>query len=101
MGGEAEHVVLVLLLVPHAVVADARHHVLASAGLSGGGDGILDRAVAQPAGVAPVQPASPRVIQLVKRCHNGVLVPTRPLRIVEIEVVTTETRVVGEDDSYK
>lgn len=100
MGGEAEHIVLVLLFVSQAIVANARHCVLASAGFSGGGDGILDRAVTQPASVAPVHPSSPRIIQLVKGRYDGVLVTTCLLSVVEIEVVTTQARVVGEDNTY-
>lgn len=97
---EAEDVVLVLVFVSQAVVSDPRHRVLASAGFSGSGDGILDRAVAQPAGVAPVHPSSPRVVQLVERCHDGVLVTTRPLGVVEIEVVATQAWEVREDYTY-
>ena len=66
VGGEAEHVVVVLVLVSQAIVADTGHRVLASTGLSGVGDGILHRAVTQPAGIAPVHISSPGVIQLVK-----------------------------------
>lgn len=100
MGGEAEHVVVVLLLVSQAIVANARHRVLASAGFSGGVDGILDCAVTQPAGVAPVQLFSPRVIQLIKGRHDGILVTTCPLSVVEIEVVAAQTGKVGEDNTY-
>lgn len=66
VGGEAEHIVVVLLLFSQAIVADAWHCVLASAGFSGGGDGILDRAVTQPSRVAPVQVSLPRFVQLIK-----------------------------------
>lgn len=99
MGGEAEHIVVVLVLVSQAVVANTRHCVLASAGFSGGGDGILDCAVTQPASVAPVHLSSPRIVQLVKGRHDGVLVPTCPLGVVEIEVVTTQAGEVGEDNT--
>ena len=99
--GEAEHVVVVLLFVSQAVVTDPRHRVLAPAGFSGGGDGVLDRAVAQPAGVAPVQLSSPRLVQLVEGGHDGVLVTTRPLGVVEVEIVATQAGEVGEDDTYR
>lgn len=90
---------MVLVLVSQAIVADTGHHVLASTGFSGVGDGILHRAVTQPAGIAPVHISSPGVIQLVKRGHDGILVMTRPLSVVEIEVVATQTGVVGEDNT--
>lgn len=91
---------MVLVLVSQAIVADARHCVPASTGLPGGGDGILDRAVAQPASIAPVHPSSPCVVQLLEGRHGGVLFATRPLRIVKVEVVATQTREVGVDDTY-
>lgn len=99
VGGEAEHVIVVFVLVSQAVVANAWDCVLASAGFPGVGDGILDCAVTQPAGVAPVHLSSPRIVQLVKGCHDGVLAATRPLSIVEIEVVATQTGEVGEDNT--
>lgn len=101
VGGEAEHVVVVLVFVSQAVVANPRHRVLASAGFSGCGDGILDRSVTQPAGVAPVHPFPPRVIQLVEGRHDGILVTTSSLGVVEVEVVATEAREVGEDDACR
>lgn len=91
---------MVLLLVSQSIVANAWHCVLASAGFSGGGDGILDRAVTQPAGVAPVHLSLPRLIQLIKGRHDGILVSTCPLSVVEIEVVATQTGEVGEDNTY-
>lgn len=99
MGGEAEHIIVVLVLVSHAVVANARHCVLASAGFSGCVDGILDRTIIQPAGVAPVHPSPPRIVQLVKGRNNGILVTTCPLSVVEIEVVAAEAGEVREDDT--
>lgn len=100
-GCEAEDVKVVLLLLPQAVVPNARHCVLASTWLSGDIDGILDRAIAQPAGVAPVQLALPCLVQLVEGCHNGVLVPTCSLSIVEVEVVASQAGEVGEHDTYE
>lgn len=97
--GEAEHVEVVLVLVPQPVVADARHRVPAAAGFPRGVDGVLDRPVAQPTGVAPVHPSSPRVIQLVEGSHDGVLLATRSLGVVEVKVVAPEAGVVGEEDT--
>ena len=101
MGGEAEHVIVVLVFVSQAVVSDARRHVLSTAGFTRVGDGILNRAVAQPPGVAPVQFPSPRVVQLIERSHHGVLIPARPLSVVEVQVVAAEARVVREDDTWR
>lgn len=100
VGGEAEHVVVVLVLLSQAVVADARHRVLASAGFPGCVDGILHRAVAQPARVTPVHASSPRIVQLVKGRHDGILVATRPLSIIEIEVVAPKAGEVRENNAY-
>lgn len=99
VGGEAEHVVVVLLLVSQAVAADARQRVLAPAGLSRDVDGILNASIAQPPGVAPVQLPLPRLVKLVEGRHGGVLVSARPLRVVEVQVVAAEAREVGEDDA--
>lgn len=101
VGGEAEHIIVVLLLVSQAIVSDARHCVFASAGFSGEVDGILDRAVAQPAGVAPVHLPLPRLIQLIEGRHDGILVPTRSLCVVEIEVVAPQAGEVGEHNTYR
>ncbi|KAG7218111.1 hypothetical protein INR49_020620 [Caranx melampygus] len=86
--------------VDQAVVANAWHRVLASAGLPGCVDGILHRAVAQPASVTPVHPSSPCIVQLVKGRHNGILVATRPFSIIEIEVVAAKAGEVWEDNAY-
>lgn len=99
VGGEAEDVIVVLLLVSQAVASDAWQRVLAPAGLSGDVNGILDASVAQPPGVAPVQLSLPRLMQLVEGCHRGVLLSARPLRIKEVQVVAAEAGEVGEDDA--
>lgn len=101
MGGEAEHIVVVLLLVSQAIVANAWHGVPASAGFSGVGNWILNRAVAQPTSIAPVQFSLPGLMELFSRCYNGILVSTCLLRSVEIEVVSTKAGEVGEDNTYK
>lgn len=101
VGGEAEHVIVVLLLVSQAVATDAWQRVLAPAGLSGDVNRVLNASVAQPSGVAPVQLSLPRVMQLIEGCHRGVLVPARPLRIIEVQVVAAKAREVGEDDAYR
>lgn len=100
VGGKAEHIIVILVLVSPAVAANPRQSVFASARFSWGGYRILDGAVAQPASVAPVQLSLPRIIQLIKRCHDCVLVSTCPLGVVEIEVVATQTGEVGENDTY-
>lgn len=101
VGGEAEHIVVVLLLVSQAIVSDARHRVLASTGFSGEGDGILDRAVTQPAGVAPVHLPLPGLIQLIEGRHDGVLASTRSLGVVEVEIVASQAGEVGEHNTYR
>lgn len=100
VGCEAKHVKVVLLLLPQPIVPNAWHCVLASTWLSWDIDGILDRTIAQPAGVAPVQLALPCLVQLVEGCHNGVLVATCSLSIVEVEVVASQAGEVGEHDTY-
>lgn len=100
VGGKAENIIVVLVLVSQPIVPNAWHCVLATTGFSGGVDGILDCAIRQPASIAPVHPSPPRVIQLVKRCHDGILIVTRTLCIVEIKVVASQAGVVWEDNTY-
>ncbi len=100
VGCEAEHIVVVLLLVSQAVVSYARHCVLAPARFSRGGDGILHGAITQPASIAPVQLSLPCIIQLIERRHDGILFSTCPLSFIEVEVVATQTGEVGEDNTY-
>lgn len=59
LGGEAEAVVALRLLVPVAIVTDTSGGVLAAALVPGMRDGILDGAVLQPACVTPVQTFQP------------------------------------------
>lgn len=101
MGGKAEHIIVALLLVSQAIVANAWHSVPASAGFSGVGNWIPNRAVAQPSSIAPVQFSLPGLMELFSRCYDGILVSTCPLRIVEIEVVSTKAGEVGEDNTCK
>lgn len=100
VGGEAEHVKVVLLLVSQAVASDAWQRVLAPAGLSGDVNRILNASVAQPPGVAPVQLSLPCLMQLIEGRHGGVLCLTGPLRIIEVQVVAAEAREIGKDDAY-
>lgn len=100
VGGKAEHIIVILVLVSQAIVANPWQCVFASARFSGGGYRILDGAVAQPASVAPVQLSLPRIIQLIKRRHDCILVSACPLSVIEIEVVATQTGEVGENDTY-
>lgn len=100
VGGKAENIIVVLLFVSKSVVPNSWHCVLASTGFSGDVDGILHRAITQPAGIAPVHLPLPRVIQLIKRGHDGILVSTCSLGVVEIEVVAAQTGEVREDNTY-
>lgn len=100
VGCEAENIVVVLLFVSKSIVPNSWHCVLASTGFSGDVDGILHRAVTQPAGVAPVHLPLPCFIQLIKGSHDGVLVSTCSLSVVEIEVVAAQTGEVWEDNTY-
>lgn len=87
--------------VPRAVAADARGEVHAPAGLAGQADGVLHRAVGQPARVAPVQPLAPRLEELVKVGEDGTLVLAHLLGFVEIEPVLPAGRLVGEHDAWR
>lgn len=100
VGGEAEDVIVVLLLVSQAIATDAWQRVLAPAGLSGDVNRILNASIAQPPGIAPVQLSLPCVMQLIEGCHGGVLVSACPLRIVEVQVVAAKAREIGIDDAY-
>lgn len=98
--GEAEHIVAALILVPEAIIPDARHRVLPPTGLPGLGDGVLHGAVAEPARITPVQPGPPGLIELIEGGDDGVLVQAGLLSLVKVQVVTTQPRRVGEYDTW-
>lgn len=100
VGGEAEGVVVLALLVPVAVIAHPHRRVLAAALLPRPGDGVLHRAVLQPARVAPVHALQPGLVQLVVRGQDAVLLQARLLRLVEVQGVAAQARVVGEDHTW-
>lgn len=100
-GGEAESIEAVEVPVAGAVAADARGEVHAPAGFSGQADGILNRAIGQPARVAPVQPLAPRLEELVKVGEDGALVLAHLLGFVEVEPVLPAGRLVGEHDAWR
>lgn len=100
-GGEAEGIKAVEVPVARAVAADARGEVHAAAGLAGQADGVLHRAIGQPARVAPVQPLAPRLEELVKVGEDGTLVPAHLLGFVEVEPVLPAGRLVGEHDAWR
>lgn len=97
---EAEHIIAALILVPEAIIPDAGHRVLPPTGLPGLGDGVLHGAVAEPACIAPVQPRPPGVVELIKGGDDGVLVQAGLLSLVEVQVVTTQPRRVGEYNTW-
>lgn len=67
--------------------------------LSGFGDGVAHRAVTQPAGVAPVQAASPGLYQLVVTGDHSILLKTRLRGVGEVQVVAARRWRVGKDDT--
>lgn len=97
---KAENIISAFIFIPETIIPDPRHCVLSSAGLPGLGDGVLHRAVTEPAGVTPVQPWPPGVIELVKGGDNRILVPTCSLSLMVVQVVTTQPWRVGEYNTW-
>lgn len=81
---KTENIVSALLFIPEAIVSDTRHRILPPAGLPGLGDGVLHRAIAEPASIAPVQPWPPGLVELVEGGNDGVLVQAGLLSLVEV-----------------
>lgn len=86
--------------VAWAVAADARGEVQPTARLAGQADGVLHGAVSQPACVAPVQPLTPGLEELVEGGKDGALLPARLFGFVEVEPVLPAGRLVGEHDAW-
>lgn len=99
--GQTEGIKAVEMPVARAVAADARGEVHTPAGLAGQADGVLHRAIGQPARIAPVQPLAPRLEELVKVGEDGTLVLAHLLGFVEVEPVLPAGRLVGEHDAWR
>ncbi len=99
--GETEDIISFLLLVTHPIIPHTWNGVFASTWLSGFGDGVLHRSVTEPPCIAPIQPISPCIVQLVERCHNGILVSASFLSISEVQVVTTQSRKIWENNACR
>ena len=95
-GFEAEHIITALGLVALAVRPEAGVAAGSTTRLAGLGDRILDSAVAQPAGVAPVKAAPPRLEELIEGGHRRVLPQAGLLRVVEVQVVAAQAGGVWE-----
>jgi len=87
------------MLVTPAIIADARAVVGAATRPSGFGDGILNCAVIQPAGIAPVQPPLPGLKQLIKVGDHGTLVETGLHGIMVVHSVAAHTGIVWEHNT--
>ena len=97
---EAENVVAALGLVALAVRPEAGIAAGSATGLAGLGDRVLDGAVVQPAGVAPVKAAPPRLEELVEGGHRRVLAQAGLLCVVEVQVVAAQAGGVWEYYTY-
>lgn len=97
---EAEHVVAVQAAVAWAVAAHARRQTQAPAGLPWQGDGVLHRAILQPASIAPVQALLPGTEELLEGGYHSVLLLTGLLCLGEVELVATLGRLVGKDHAW-
>ena len=86
--------------VPSPVAPNPRSEVVPPARPSGPGDGVLDRAVGQPAGIAPVQTLLPGLEELREGGQRGVLLLTDPLGFQEAQVVTTLMGLVGKHHTW-
>ena len=81
--------------LPSAIAADSRGQAVTPAGRPGLSDGVLDRAVGQPAGVAPVQALLPGLEELREGGQLGTLLLAGLLSSLEAHVVTTTRVLVG------
>lgn len=99
--GETEDIISFFLLVTHPIIPHTGNGVFASTWLSGFGDGVLHRSVTEPPCIAPIQPVSPGIVQLVERCHNGILVSASFLSIREVQVVTTQSRKIRKHNACR
>lgn len=86
--------------VAWTVAADARGEVQSSAGLAGQADGVLHGAVSQPARIAPVQPLTPGLEELVEGGEDSTLLLALSLGFMEVEPVLPAGRLVGEHDAW-
>lgn len=86
--------------VAWTIAADARGEVQPTAGLAGQVDGVLHGAVGQPARIAPVQPLTPGLEELVEGGEDGTLLLAHSLGFVEVEPVLPMRRLVGEHDAW-
>lgn len=96
--GKAEHIIEALPGLP-AVAPEAGPVVGAAAGPPGVDDGVLHRAVAQPARVAPVQAVPPGVEQLIVARNHGTLVHAGLHGVGEVQVVAASVGGVWEHDT--
>lgn len=95
---ETEDVKVVGVFVAFAIVPQTSTG-RATTRLPGLGDGVLHRAVVQPASVAPVQAVLPGVVELLEGGHHSILVHAGFLSIVEVQVIAAKPGRVREDDS--
>lgn len=88
------------MLVTQAVVSDSGAAVGSATGPSRFGDGVLNRAVAQPASIAPIQAAFPGLKQLIKAGDHGVLLLTGLLSVMEVQVVAAQMGGVRKHNAF-
>lgn len=84
--GKAEHVIAALFVLK-AIASEAGPIVGATTRSSGVDNGILHRAISQPASIAPVQAGPPGIIELIVGCNFCALFHTCPHSIDKTEVV--------------
>ena len=97
---EAEHIVAANGLIALAVRPEASVAAGSTTWLAGLGDRVLDGAVAEPPGVAPVKAGPPCLEELVKGGHRGILLQTGLLCVVEVQVVAAQAGGVWEYYTY-
>lgn len=100
-GSETEDIVEALGLVRLPIGPDARPSAGATTRATGDVDGVLHRAVTQPAGIAPVQTVPPGLVELLEVGHHGGLVHTGLLGVREVEVVAAQTWKVREHHPWE
>lgn len=99
-GGEAESIKAAEKAVLLSVAPHTWSQVHAPAAVTWLRDGILHRAIRQPASIAPVQPLLPRREKLLKRGQSGVLVLAHLLGPKEVKMVAPSVGVVGKDHTW-
>lgn len=97
-GGKTEDIKAAVGLVTSTVASQSSASLPPSTGLSGVGDRVLHGSITQPASIAPVQTTFPGLVELAEGGHYSILIQASRLSIMEVQIVTPQTRGVWENN---